>query len=67
MVVVLHMGLSSMLAIGFLQPFAFLFTAFTFDGVANSTLSKIADFASTKKPADNRKYSYLEAYKNKHK
>ena len=67
MVVVFHMGLSSMLAIGFLQPFAFLFPAFAFDGVANSTLSKMADFASAKKPAENREYSYLEAYKNKHK
>ena len=70
-----------MVAVGFLQPFAFLFPAFAFDGTpctldaekpaAASTVTPDAapaakpDAVPEEKPEETGAYSYLEAYKNK--
>ena len=75
------MGISGMVAVGFLQPFAFLFPAFAFDGTpctldaekpaAASTVTPDAapaakpDAVPEEKPEETGAYSYLEAYKNK--
>lgn len=60
-------GMTSTIAVGFLQPFAFLFPVFGFDKTECITVSKNIHSESAKKPEENKKYSYLEAYKNKHK
>ena len=61
------MGITSMIAVGFMQPFAFLLPAVFFDGeqIAKSMKNKASAFAN--QASENSKYSYLEAYKNKHK
>lgn len=78
----LGLGISGgMVAVGFLQPFAFLFPAFAFDGTpcaldaekpaAASTVTPDAapaakpDAVPEEKPEETGAYSYLEAYKNK--
>lgn len=78
----LGLGISGgMVAVGFLQPFAFLFPAFAFDGTpcaldaekpaAASAVRPDAEPAAKpdavpeEKPAETGAYSYLEAYKNK--
>lgn len=82
MTALLGLGINGgMVAVGFLQPFAFLFPAFAFDGTpcaldaekpaAASTVMPDAapaakpDTVPEEKPAETRAYSYLEAYKNK--
>ena len=67
MLVVFHMGLSSMLAIGFLQPFAFLFPVVSWEDEKLTADLKNVSSALANKSSENTKYSYLEAYKNKHK
>ena len=61
------MGITSMITIGFLQPFAFLLPAVSFDGEGITKALKDATSVSANKSNENSKYSYLEAYKNKHK
>lgn len=61
------MGLVSMIAVGFLQPFTFLFPAFGFDKAGCATVTKNSGSESVEKSSETNGYSYLEAYKNKHK
>lgn len=67
MLTIFDMGLASMIAVGFLQPFAFLFPAFAFDGAERNKTAKEVDSVSAEKSSETKGYSYLEAYKNKHK
>lgn len=61
------MGMTSMIAVGFLQSFTFLLPAVSFDGEGITKALKNKASAFVNKPSENSKYSYLEAYKNKHK
>lgn len=65
--VMFAMGLSSMIAVGFLQPFAFLFPAFSFDKAGCATVTKNGGSENVEKSSETNGHSYLEAYKNKHK
>ena len=81
MTVWLGLGIGSMVAVGFLQPFAFLFPAFAFDGtpcaldaekpaatgavMSDAEPAAKPDATPKEKPEETGAYSYLEAYKNK--
>ena len=81
MTVWLRLGIGGMVAVGFLQPFAFLFPAFAFDGtpcaldaekpaatgavMPDAEPAAKPDATPKEKPEETRAYSYLEAYKNK--
>ena len=82
MTVWLRLGIGGgMVAVGFLQPFAFLFPAFAFDGtpcvldaekpaatgavMPDAEPAAKPDATPKEKPEETGAYSYLEAYKNK--
>ena len=60
-------GMTSTIAVGFLQPFAFLFPVVSWENEKLTADLKNVSSALANKSSENTKYSYLEAYKNKHK